>query len=113
MKTALVSAESLVRVRERGLLLSAFEKETILTRINILDDGCFNIETEDWDSYWQPLYELDHGELEENLCELHLVWRDYINADFNSSLMQAFCFHYFSGPSYGLLARENNPGQGG
>ncbi len=58
MTTVLTPAESLQRVRGRGLLLSILEKETILTRIKVFDDGRFTVETEDWSSYWQSLHKL-------------------------------------------------------
>jgi hypothetical protein len=96
VKTALEPTKSLVRVHGRGLLLSTLEKETILTRINILDDGHFTMETTDWDSYWQPLRELGNRELDETLCELHFAWRRYIQSGFDSILRQEFCFRYFS-----------------
>jgi hypothetical protein len=50
MMTVLAPAESLVRVHGRGLLLSILEKETILTRIKVLSDRHFTVETKDWDS---------------------------------------------------------------
>jgi hypothetical protein len=98
-------AKSLARVRGRGLLLSILEKEAILTRINILDDGCFTVETTDWDSYWRPLRELNHKKLDDCLCALHITWRRYIQSDFDSILRQEFCFRYFSLLS-GILAAQ-------
>jgi hypothetical protein len=92
----LAPAEILVRVHGRGLLLSILEKETILTRIKVLDGGHFTAETNDWDSYWQPLRKLGHKKVEENLKALHSAWRDYICSGFNSLLRQEFCFRYFS-----------------
>ena len=96
MKAVLVPAKSLVRVHGRGLLLSILEKETILTRINILDDGLFTLETKDWDSYWQPLHTLGHVKVEDNLDALRSAWRDYLRSGFSSLLRQEFCFCYFS-----------------
>ena len=55
MTTVLAPAESLQRVRGRGLLLSILEKETILTGIKVFDGGRFVVEAEDWSSYWQPV----------------------------------------------------------
>jgi hypothetical protein len=96
MTTVQAPAERLVRVHGRGLLLSILEKETILTRIKVLDGGCFTAETKDWGSYWQPLHKLGHKKVEENLEVLHSAWRDYICSGFNSLLRQEFCFRYFS-----------------
>ena len=96
MTIVLAPAESLVRVHGRGLLLSILEKDTILTRIKVLDNGRFVLETNDWDSYWQPLHELNHRELEDALDALHFAWRDYIRSGFNPLLRQEFCFRYFS-----------------
>ncbi len=96
MATALVPTESLQRVHGRGLLLSILEKETILTRIKAFNDGRFTTETEDWDSYWQPLHKLGHKKVEESLDALHSAWRDYIRSGFSSSFRQEFCFRYFS-----------------
>lgn len=105
MKTALEPAKSLARIHGRGLLLSILEKEAILTRIHILDDGCFTVETTDWDSYWRPLRELGNRELDETLCELHFAWQRYIQSCFDSILRQEFCFRYFSLLS-GILAAQ-------
>lgn len=88
--------ESLQRVHGRGLLLSTLEKETILTRIKVLDDVGFTVETKDWDSYWRPLRELNHGELEDALGALHFIWRDYLRSGFNPLLRQEFCLRYFT-----------------
>ena len=96
MTTVLVPAESLVRVHGRGLLLSILEKETILTRIKVLGNGHFTVETKDWDIYWQPLHKLGLEKVEGNLKALHSVWRDYICSGFSSLLRQEFCFRYFS-----------------
>jgi hypothetical protein len=96
MTTVLAPAKNLVRVHGRGLLLSILEKETILTRINILDDGRFAIETKDWDSYWRTLCELKHRDLDDHLCALYFAWRDYLRSGFNSTFRQEFCFRYFS-----------------
>jgi hypothetical protein len=96
MTTVLAPMESLVRVHGRGLLLSILEKETILTRIRVFKDGRFTVETKDWDSYWQPLHELNHRELEDVVGALHLAWREYLRSGFNPLLRQEFCFRYFS-----------------
>jgi hypothetical protein len=95
MTTALAPSESLLRVHGRGLLLSILEKETILTRIRVLENGRFIAETKDWDSYWQPLHELNRRELEDSLGSLHFAWRDHILSRFNSFLRQEFCFRLF------------------
>jgi hypothetical protein len=96
MTTLQAPVKNLVRVHGKGLLLSILEKEAILTRINILDDGRFTIEAEDWSSYWQPLHKLGHKKVEENLDALHSAWHDYLHSGFNSLLRQEFCFRYFS-----------------
>jgi hypothetical protein len=96
MTTVLAPAESLVRVHGRGSLLSILEKEIILTKIKVLEDGRFTAETKDWDSYWQPLHELNHRELEAAIGTLHFAWRDHILSRFNPLLRQEFCFRYFS-----------------
>ncbi len=96
MKTAAIPLNNLIRVRNRGLLLSVLEKDTILTSVKVFNSGRFILETKDWNAYWQPLYELKHKELEDNLYKLHFVWRNYIHCGFSSSLMKDFCYHYFS-----------------
>jgi len=96
MTTLQAPVKNLVRVHGRGQILSALEKEIILTGINVFNDGYFTVETKDWDSYWQPLNKLGHKKVEENLKALHSVWRDYICSGFNSLLRQEFCFRYFS-----------------
>lgn len=96
MSTVQSPIKNLVRVHGRGQILAILEKETVLSRIKILDDGHFTLETKDWNSYWQPLHKLGHKKAEENLKALHSAWRDYICSGFNSILRQEFCFHYFS-----------------
>jgi hypothetical protein len=96
MKKVLAKVESSVRIHGRGLLLSILEKEIILTRINIIDDGRFTVETKDWDSYWQPLHKLEYKKVEENLNSLYSAWHNYLRSTFNSLLRQEFCFSYFS-----------------
>jgi len=96
MKIALEPAKSLVRVHGRGLLLSILEEEAVPTRINVLDDGRFTVDTDDWDSYWRSLRELNHRELDDSLRALHFAWRGYIWSGFDSTLRQEFCFRYFS-----------------
>jgi hypothetical protein len=96
MATILAPAESLVRVHGRGLFLSILEKEVILTRVKVFDDGRFITETKDWSSYWKPLYELGHKEAEDSLDALHSVWRDYLRSGFSLLLRREFCFRYFS-----------------
>jgi hypothetical protein len=91
MATILAPAESLVRVHGRGLFLSILEKEVILTRVKVFDDGRFITETKDWSSYWKPLYELGHKEAEDSLDALHSVWRDYLRSGFSLLLrLQVF-----------------------
>lgn len=96
MTTVLAPSESLLRVHGRGLLLSILEKETILIRIKVLDDGRFTAETKDWDSYWQPLSDLNNKESEDALGALHFAWRNYLRSEFDSLLRREFCFRYFS-----------------
>ena len=97
MKTAIQTpTESLQKVHGRSLLLSVLEKEIILTKIRVFDDGRFTVEMEDWDSYWDPLHKLGHGKVEEVLDALHSAWHDYLHSRFSSLLMQEFCFRYFS-----------------
>jgi hypothetical protein len=96
MKTASALTESLVRVHGKGLLLSILEKETILTRIKVLENGLFTVDTMDWDSYWQPLYKLGHEKGYKKVEALHSAWCSYIRSGFNSNLRQEFCFRYFS-----------------
>lgn len=95
-KTAHLPVKNLARVHGRGSLLSILEKETLLTRVKILDNKRFITETKDWDSYWRVLHELGHRELEDALCALHFAWRDYIHSRFTPTLRQEFCYRYFS-----------------
>ncbi len=95
MATVLAPAQRLVRIHGRGLFLSILEKELILTRIRVFDDGRFLAETDDWSSYWKPLYELNQSETKENLNELHSAWCNYIHSGFSSVLRREFCFRYF------------------
>ncbi len=88
-------AMSLAKAHGRGLLLSVLEKECVLTGIKVLQNGSFLTETEDWDSYWKLVSELDDSEVNEKLHELHAAWRDYILSGFDSALRQEFCFGYF------------------
>ena len=55
MKPILGPAESLARVRGRGLLLAAFEREALLTGVKVDSEGHLVLETKDWDEYWKPL----------------------------------------------------------
>ncbi|MBN1161917.1 MAG: hypothetical protein JXA17_08220 [Dehalococcoidales bacterium] len=96
MTTVQASAKSLVRVHGRGILLSILEKEIILKRIMVLDDERFITETKDWDSYWQPLHELNQRELEDSLNVLHITWSNYLRSKFSPLLRQEYCFRYFS-----------------
>lgn len=95
MATVLAPAGKLVRIHGRGLLLSILEKELILTRIKVFDDGRFLTEIKDWSAYWKPLYELDQSETKENLDELRSAWCNYIHSGFSSVLRREFCFRYF------------------
>lgn len=95
MATIAPPAGKIVRIHGRGSLLSILGKELILTRIKVLDDGRFLTETEDWSSYWKPLYELDHNETKERLDKLHSAWCNYIDSGFSPALRREFCFRYF------------------
>lgn len=95
-KAAAEPVKNTARVRGRGLLLSILEKEILLTRIKVLDNGSFVTETKDWDSYWKPLQEMKNRELDNHLYALHFAWRDYIRSGFNAVLRREFCFRYFS-----------------
>jgi len=96
MVTVLAPAESLQKVHGRGLLLSVLEKESILTKIKVFEDGRFSIETDDWNSYWQPVYQLGQLEVEDSLEALYFAWREYLRSGFSALLRQEFCFRYFS-----------------
>ena len=79
----------------RGTLLSILEKECILTRIKVGDNGRFLAETQNWSSYWKPIYEIDQSDTRINLDELYSTWCNYIRSGFNSALRKEFCFRYF------------------
>jgi hypothetical protein len=94
--TLQLATKNLQRVHGRGLLLSALEKESILTRVNVFYDGRFTIETKLWNEYWQPVDILNDEKVEEALNKLHIVWHDYIQSKFSISLRQNFCYRYFA-----------------
>jgi hypothetical protein len=96
MTPILKPAKRIERIHGRGLLLSILEKALILTRIRVFDDWRFVVETEDWSSYWKPLYDLNHSETKENLNELHSAWCNYIHSGFRTALRKEFCFRYFT-----------------
>jgi hypothetical protein len=50
MTTKYAPAGNLVKARGRGILLSTLGKDVIVTRIKLLDNGSFVVETKDWDS---------------------------------------------------------------
>ncbi len=95
MTTVFAPAESLLRARVRGTLLATLEKETLLTRLRVAPEGRVLIETTEWDSYWEPLRDLDYQGMEAALEALYSAWRNYIASRFASSLRQEFCFRYF------------------
>ncbi|MHB8105616.1 MAG: hypothetical protein ACYDG5_08810, partial [Dehalococcoidales bacterium] len=70
MPTLLKPTENLSRVYGRGTLLSILDKELILTRIRVVDNGRFLAETQNWSSYWKPIYEIDQSDIRINLNEL-------------------------------------------
>ena len=88
--------KNLHRSHNRGLLLSILEKEALLTRIRVFTDGYFSVDTQDWNTYWQPVYELGQRKIEVSLDALYNTWRKYINSRFISSQSQEFCCQYFS-----------------
>jgi hypothetical protein len=96
MVAVLAPTESLQKVHGRGLLLSVLETESILTKIKVFEDGCFSLETGDWNSYWQPVYQLGQLEVDDRLEALYFAWREYLRSGFSALLRQEFCFRYFS-----------------
>jgi hypothetical protein len=90
------TVDSMVKVHSRGLLLSTLEKEILLTKLLVSDDGLFIAKTKEWDSYWSPLQNLNNRELADELSVLHSVWRDYVRSGFSTQFRQEFCFRYFS-----------------
>ena len=91
-----LATKNLQRVHGRGLLLSASEKDIILTEVRVFPDGRFTTETKLWDEYWQLVHELGHEKIEEDLNKLQIAWNDYIHSGFNASLGQYFCYRYFT-----------------
>ena len=53
MTQAKLQTRSLQRVYGRGLLLSILEKDSILIKVRVFNDGRFTAETVDWNVYWQ------------------------------------------------------------
>ena len=96
MTVTRLTTRNLQRIHGRALLLTALEKDSILTRVTVCCDGRFKIETKLWDEYWQPVHELRYAKLEEVLNKLQIAWNDYIHSGFNASLRQNFCYHYFT-----------------
>ena len=88
--------KNLVKAYNRGLLLSILEKEALLTGITVFTDGCFSVDTQDWNTYWQPVYELGQRKIEASLDAFYNTWRKYINSRFIFSQSQEFCYQYFS-----------------
>jgi len=96
MRTIDSPVENLTRVHGRGSLLTILEKETLLTRIKVLNNVCFITETKDWDLYRKPLRELGFPDVENKLINLHSTWSEYIKSGFNSFLRREYCFRYFT-----------------
>ncbi|MBN1600163.1 MAG: hypothetical protein JW915_01075 [Chitinispirillaceae bacterium] len=92
----ITTTKNLQRIRGRGLLLSTLEKDVILTRVKVFENGCLKLETTHWDEYWQPVRKLSQGEIEENVNALHIAWNNYIHSGFNALLGQNLCYRYFS-----------------
>ncbi|MBI4285957.1 MAG: hypothetical protein HY670_08710 [Chloroflexi bacterium] len=87
------------RIREayvRGLLLSILEKNCILTKVRVFNDGRLTAETKDWNAYWQSVHEFSHEKIEESLDTLHSAWQGYICSGFSVSPRREFCYRYFT-----------------
>jgi hypothetical protein len=91
-----MTASKLARDRARGLFLSTFEKEIILTKVNIISDEYFTVETKVWDSYWRSIYELSNEDLAINLEALHTSWIDYLHSSADKEKRRGYCYRYFS-----------------
>ena len=87
-------ARNLKRVYNRGLLLSIFEQEKLLTKIQIFDDGYFALETKEWDAYWQPVFDLRSKKVQDSIDSLHIAWKEYINSRFIDRRRE-YCYRYF------------------
>ncbi|MBN1191583.1 MAG: hypothetical protein JXA46_17660 [Dehalococcoidales bacterium] len=96
MMAEVATTKNLRRAHGRGVLLSALEKDNILTKVMVFPDGRFITKTKLWDEYWQSVYELKHEKVAEDLNKLHIIWNDYIHFRFNASLRQDFCYRYFT-----------------
>ncbi len=96
MAQAKLQTRSLQRVYGRGLLLSILEKDSILIKIRVFNDGRFSAETVDWNVYWQSVNKLGHKKIEASLSALHSAWRCHIRSGFSITYRQQFCHRYFS-----------------
>jgi hypothetical protein len=96
MTQAKLQTRSLQRVYGRGLLLSILEKDSILIKVRVFNDGRFTAETVDWNVYWQSVNKLGHKKIEESLSTLHSAWRCHIRSGFSVVQRQQFCHRYFS-----------------
>ena len=88
-------SNSLVRAYGRGTLLSALEREVLLTKIEVKSGGCLILQTQEWDQYWQPLKEPRCPEVIANLATLHSAWQSYLRSRFGPKRRREFCFQYF------------------
>ena len=83
------------RVRNRGLLLSALESESLVTKIRVSGKGLLGVETQDWSSYWAPVQRLACAEPTEALDRLRFAWSNYVLSGFAPELRREFCVRYF------------------
>jgi len=83
------------RIYGRGKLLSILEKELILTKVIVVNNNRFILNVKDWNSYWQPLYQLGLFEIEDKLEKLYIAWRSYIESHFNTTFQRNYCYCYF------------------
>lgn len=90
------SPKAILRPYVRGSLLATLESEVLVAGLRIVHDGRFLVETRTWDSYWEEVKDLGHGDLNTSLEALHLAWRSYVRSGLGSDLRQELCFRYFS-----------------
>lgn len=105
----LARTEKSHRIYARGVLLRALEQKCLLRRVVVGASGCFVCQTQDWDSYWQPVLQLGIPELTEGVERLQIVWRHYVGSEFPCGLRHEYCFRYFQLLDKTLTAVEENP----
>lgn len=86
---------TVARTYGRGKLLSILEKELVLSNVIVINNDRFIPKVIDWNSYWQPLYQLGLFEIEDRLKKLHFSWRSYIQSHFSTNFQREYCFCYF------------------